>query len=44
MMFHYADQIDLHHFETVPKLAFSDFVSTGNKVDSDIQYDDEYLF
>ena len=44
LMFRYAEQMGLNQYECVPRLIFSEFVSSSKKVDSDIQYDRSGLF
>jgi len=44
VMFHYADSMNLKHYELLPHIIFSDYVDHARKVDSDIQYNAGSLF
>lgn len=44
LMFHYYKEMDLKQFQVVPQMITSQYVSSVNFVDSDIQYDQNKLF
>ncbi len=44
LMFHYEKEMDLKHYEVLPRLIVTDYVDFVQKVDSDIQYDQNKLF
>jgi GR25 family glycosyltransferase involved in LPS biosynthesis len=44
LMFHYYKEMNLKHYEAVPQIIHSEYVSSNKIVDSDIQYDYNKLF
>lgn len=44
LMFHYHQEMNLIQYQITPQMIISEFVSSNNIVDSDIQYDHDKLF
>ena len=44
LMFHYADRMNLKHYQILPSLITSEYAEVNGQVDSDIQYDLTKLF
>ena len=40
----YHKEMNIIQYQTIPHLVYSDYVTTNNGVDSDIQYNHNYLF
>jgi GR25 family glycosyltransferase involved in LPS biosynthesis len=44
LMFRYAKEMNIKHYEVLPHIVNTEYVTATNKVDSDIQYDTNRLF
>jgi len=44
LMFRYHNEMDLKHYEVIPPIIVSDYVTINHYIDSDIQYDKNRLF